>query len=337
MLYVTTRNNVQTFDAHYSLVQNVSDDGSPFVPQQFPVYSKSDLLKLKEKSFGQTIADLLNLFFDTELTSWDVDFCIGRSTTRIFLLNNKLINIELWHNPGDGFQYLETRLYKTVCKNLSEEVPSEWFQICVRISALFATFGELFRQNIVNNCTNLDLSVSGNDLTMPLAALYAKRMGLPIGTLIITSDQNKVLWDLIHRGEIFVARKSAHLVSGIERLVNNALGISGAQSFFEAYNQGRVFHLDEEALPVLNSEIFCVISGSDRAKQTINSVYRTNNYLLDPCSAMCAGGLQDFRARTGEHKQTLIFSEQSPRLSLNEIESATGLHKRKITDLISML
>lgn len=337
MLYSITTNNSITFESHCPLTQDYTADRGIFVPLEFPHFSHKDILALQENSFGQNIANIMNLFFSTELNGWDVDFCIGRSTMRMTQVNGKLLAIELWHTPTDNFSYFASRLYATITKTPTNDTPTEWFHICVKIALLFATFGELARCSILESVATLDFSLSGNDLSMPLAAFYAKKMGLPIGSLIVSSDRNKSLWNLIHRGDIYLSDRSEALSVSIERLIHGTLGSVAACEFRQAYNQGQVYHIDEELLPTLNDGIFCVITGAERSKQTIYSVYRTNQYILDPETAMCVGGLQDYRSKSGEHNLTAVFSEQSPRLHLDYIESATGLTRRRLSELFSIL
>ena len=337
MLYCTTNNDSVTFDSRCPLVQNYTDSGEIFVPVQLPEFTSKEILALQEKSFGQNIADILNLFFDTELTGWDIDFCIGRSTARTAQINNKLFSIELWHNPADSFSYLEHRLYKAVSKVAENAQPTEWFRICIRIATLFASLGELFHRYSPASNVTVDLSLPGNDLAMPLAAIYSRQMGLPIGALIITTEENKSLWNLVHHGSIYLSQRSADTAVSVERLIHRTLGCADAVEFKKTYDQGKVYHIDEEILPMLNSGIFCVVTSKERTIQTINSVYKTNQYVIDPVSAMCVGGLQDYRARRGEHNPTVVFSEQSPLLHLDCIQSATGLTMRALNERFNKL
>ena len=85
---------------------------------------------------------------------------------------------------------------------------------------------------------------------------------------------------------------------------------------------------------MLNSGLFCAVTGSNRTSQHINSIYRSNAYILDPTSALCVGGLQDYRAKTGESKPTLVLSCVSPAIYISEISQATGITKDKINALL---
>ena len=76
MLYVTTRNDQQVYTAHRALTESRGPDGGLYVPFRDPVISKEDIVSLREKSFNRCVADVLNILFQTKLTSWDVDFAM---------------------------------------------------------------------------------------------------------------------------------------------------------------------------------------------------------------------------------------------------------------------
>jgi threonine synthase len=63
MLYVTTRSNIDTYTSHRAVSTNIAPDGGHFVPFKLKCYTKSEIADLKDKSFNQIIADILNIFF----------------------------------------------------------------------------------------------------------------------------------------------------------------------------------------------------------------------------------------------------------------------------------
>ena len=90
MLYVTTRNHLDSFTACPVLKENRAPDGGLFVPLHVPKLSQQDCARLAEMSFGQCAAEMLNLFFSTRLTGWDVDFAVGRYPVRLEALAHKI-------------------------------------------------------------------------------------------------------------------------------------------------------------------------------------------------------------------------------------------------------
>ena len=99
MLYVTTRNNRDAYTAQRVLRENRGPDGGLYVPFREPVFSREEIDALKEKSFHQCVAEVLNRLFNTKLTRWDVEFCVGRYPVRLVNLPQRIIAGECWHNP----------------------------------------------------------------------------------------------------------------------------------------------------------------------------------------------------------------------------------------------
>ena len=76
MLYATTRSKADTYTAHRVLTSDRAPDGGLFVPFRMPTV---DIDKTRAGSFGDAVAQVLNLFFSTGITSWDVECCIGNN------------------------------------------------------------------------------------------------------------------------------------------------------------------------------------------------------------------------------------------------------------------
>jgi hypothetical protein len=332
VLYITTRNDKDFYTAHRALHEGAAPDGGAYVPFKLPTYSAYELKDLFSGGFGQTVANILNLFFSCRLTGWDVDFAIGRNPVKLATMSHRIVVAELWHNPDGNYDYITNALYNKIC-NTTSETPSEWFALASHISVLFGLYGVMCRTGVIAPNDPIDISTTIERPFIPLAAVYAKIMGLPVGELIITCEENSGIWDLIHLGEIASTAGFAKSV-GCERLVDTTLGKPAVYQMREALHNCKTYRVDKEQLCLLNSGIFCAVTGAHRTAQHINSIYRSNAYVLDPTSALCVGGLQDYRAKTGESKLTLVHSCASPVMFYSEISQATGITKDKLTALL---
>ena len=65
MLYITTRDNKDTFTAHRALTEAYAPDGGGFVPFRLPTYAPDEIATLKEKNFGTIVAEILNSIFSS--------------------------------------------------------------------------------------------------------------------------------------------------------------------------------------------------------------------------------------------------------------------------------
>ena len=326
MLYVTTRGTKDAFTAHRTLCSDTAPDGGCFVPMSMPRFQPEDIKALSSKSFGQIVAEIINLLFSTQLSGWDIDLMTGRNTVKVFSLTQKLKIAELWHNSGSCFSHMVQNLYRGLCKNADAmDVPSDWSKIAIRISVYFALYAQLLSGDHITVEQPFDLALSAGDFTPVIAALYAREMGLPIRKVICTVGDSSGVWDLIQRGCFTAANVDMHLLQGLERLVQLTMGTNEVARFNEKCQNRRPYYVDDEMLPALNADLFCAVAGQSRTESTINSVFRSNDYILDPDTAHCYGGLQDYRSKSGENKFTLLLSEASPLQYAREITSATGL------------
>ena len=336
MLYITTRDHKETFTSHRTLCANYAPDNGQFIPFVMPEYTDTELQHLLNKSFGEIVAEILNHFFSARLTGSDIDFAIGRNAVKLIPMNHKIVVSELWHNPGSGFTYTINTLYsKIIGCDKHNTKPTRWFEIAVRIAVLFGIYRELVGSDLLLQGQLVDISVPADDFSAAFAAFYAKQMGLPLGKIICTTDDSSALWDLIHRGNFTPDPACFAIQPGVEMLIHATLGEDEANKFSKKCADGRAYTVDEEQLPILNDGLFCSVASYARTEATINSVYRSNDYIIDTKTAFCYGGLQDYRAKHGDGRLTIILAESNPMDDANAIQSATGIKKLNLIDHIN--
>ena len=333
MLYVSTRNKLDSYTAYRALHEDNAPDGGSFVPFHLIPFTQDELNILKEKTFSEAVAQILNLFFSCRLSSWDVEFCIGRYPHRIELLNQRIAIAELWHNTQDTYRHLVQSLYQKISgeTDRQKEVP-QWFQIAIETAMLFGLYAELQK----NGVESIDVAVTADDFLYPISAWYAREMGLPIDCIICGCSESSNIWDFLQRGELDLSRSvsCAVLTGCLERLLYNTLGAEQIQLYLDACESGQPYILTEEELNLLNSGFFAAVIGKKRIGSVINSIYRTNTYIADPATAVSYGALQDYRAQTGENRLTLLMARCNPMLNSNEITSAIGLSEDELRAMI---
>lgn len=336
MLYVTTRSATDTYTSHRALTSDVAPDGGCFVPFKMPAFSPQDIKNLKDKPYNQIIADVLNMFFSTGITMWDVDFVIGKQPAKLFSMNHRIIVAELWHNLGDSFDYVVEQLYKKLLMDHEKMTQiGDWAQTAIRIAVLFAVYGQLTQEGRLENGAELDVAVSAKGFMMPMVCRYAKEIGLPVKTVICACDDSSNVWDLIHRGTFSASGVAKSLKLGVEKLVHAALGVTDACAFSDTCSNEKIFTVNADSQTALSEGFFCAVVGSGRAASSINSVYRSNGYIADPQTACCFGALQDYRSGQAGSRTTLFLAERTPLDFLIEITGATGISYEELTKNIN--
>ncbi len=335
MLYATTRSKTDSYTAHRTLHSDRAPDGGFFIPYRMPVLERSQILKLKDQSFSESVAQILNLFFTLGLTAWDVDCTIGRNAAKAIALSQKVFLVKLWDNPQGDFHYITERLYERICEDNAESNVTDWANICIRIAVLFGVYSMLQKQGI----NGFDVSVNSGDFSAPMAAWYARHMGLPIRKIICGCNENNAPWDFLHRGEmntdlVKVVTEVSELdvanPEGLERLVYGTLGYDESQKYVKAVQEKGCYRVHPDMLEKLNHGMFVSVIGRGRPESVMTSVYKSTGCVLDPYTALSYGSLQDYRAKIGESNPTVMFWEKSPAKFLSVVQSATGLSKAEI-------
>lgn len=304
--------------------------------------SAEEIQALAGKSFNRCVAETLNRLFNTRLSGWDVDFCIGRYSVRLEKLNQRILMGECWHNLEWEFPRMIRALAALVRGDQKlETIPGDWTCVGVRIAVLFGIFGELMRAEIASSGKPVDVVVTAGDFAAPMGAWYARFLGLPIGNIVSCCNDNGSIWDLFHHGQIRTdtvaiptntPQLDITLPSGLERLIYACGGVSEVHKYIEICRRGGNYCPDEVMLSRLSQGMHVSVISQRRMEATILNVYANNRYLLSPYAALQYAGLMDYRARTGESRYALILSERSPELDRNVVAKAIGIDPRKLEE-----
>lgn len=339
MLYVTTRNKHDAYTVARVLKPGRAPDGGFYQPYHLPELSTEMLDQLQKKSFSHCVADLLNLFFPCRLTNWDVEFCVGRYPVRITYIGSKILIAETWHNLEERYSRLEKALREKICTDASLDETPSWVAIAIRIAVLFGIFGELSRSGAVGPEKPIDISVPTGDFSVAMSVWYGRKMGLPIGNIICSCNENSGVWDLLHLGQLntgAVAVKTASpeadfvVPEHLERLIFNTLGVDETLRFCECCRRGGIYAPAKENEDVLREGMYAAVVSQGRMASVISNVERTTHYILGPYEALAYSGLMDYRTKTGETRGALLISERSPSCDSELVAAALQITQQEL-------
>lgn len=330
MLYVTTRNKADVFTAYHTLKKDTCEDGGLYVPFQLKSFTSDEIADLKNKSFGQCVAEVLNLFFSARLDSYAVDFCIGKNASKLVPMSHKIVIAENWHNPQWSFSRIVQKLSDRILdQEMPGATPTNWTQIAVRIAVLFGLYGEMLRSGYTDIEKKIDVVVTTGDFAAPMAVWYARKMGLPVGNIICGCNDSDALWNLLFLRQLHTG---SSVPANLERFIYETLGLDEAAVFCSKSAQGRIYEPSEDRFDALRNGFYAAVISEKRTDNVIRNVFRASSYLLSSHSAAAYGGLQDYRASTGEGNLALILTEQSPVSDWKAVSRATGLSEWDIKD-----
>lgn len=340
MLYVTTTEKNDAYTAARTFLEDRGPDGGLFAPRQIPVFSEEELSAFVQESFGERIAKILNIFFSTKLTGWDVDSGIGRCPVKAATMSHRILLLELWQNLDGSYERLEKILAEKIRNDGNPQLRvSSWLRIAIRIALLFAACAELVRSKTLDWETEMDVAVVSGDLSGVVSLWYARRMGLPVANIICSCNENCALWDLLNHGamktDIQLMRTTTPLADvrvpvELERLIYGTLGREEATEFLHICQIKGLYVPPAEEFESLRNGLFAAVVSRARVDVLISSVYRTNSYVIGPYTALAYGGLTDYRAKTGESRVALILADRSPAQDAAVVAQAMGMTEEQL-------
>ena len=168
----------------------------------------------------------------------------------------------------------------------------------------------------------LTVSVPTGNFGNILAAYFAKEMGLPIGTLLCASNENKVLSDFFHTG-IYDKNRPFHLTtspsmdilisSNLERLLYE---FHKKEEDIEGYmtdlrERGR-YQISEEMQKDLSGVFYSGSVKDGEGSVSIFQTFKETGYVIDPHTAVAKLIADNYCYKRGKKEKILIVSTASP-------------------------
>lgn len=286
----------------------------------------------------------MNLLFGCKLTAYDIDFVMGRQSVRLQQLGQKLIMAECWHNTDWVFSRMVRDLADLVRMDRDSEPELDgWVKTGIQIGVLFGIFGELIRCGMASEDHKIDVSLVSGDFSGPMAAWYARAMGLPIGNIVCCCNENENLWNFICHGKLCtdgIARQTivpegdVVVPEGLERLISIFGGPEETDRYVSAVRSGETYYVEETLLQRMRKGIYVTVTSQKRILTTIPNAYGTHKYLMPPASALAYAGLQNYRAKTGEMRTALIMTHSSPAVHYGSVAAAMGISEQELDKLM---
>lgn len=208
-------------------------------------------------------------------------------------------------------------------------------RILPQIIYYISAYCDLMAADRIGNGDIIDICVPTGNFGNILAAYYAGRMGIPIGRLICASNRNNVLTDFINTG-IYDRKRPFHLTtspsmdilisSNLERLVYHLSGEDDGrvrQWMAELKDNGS-YEVDDEMKQAIGTLFAAGFSTDEQAAETIARIWKEEQYLMDPHTAVAYHVLEDYRQKTGSTVPTVLASTASPYKFCDSVLSALG-------------
>ena len=181
---------------------------------------------------------------------------------------------------------------------------------------------QLMKRGVIRAGEEINITVPTGNFGNILAAYYAKRMGLPVKTLICASNENKVLTDFFETG-VYDRRREFLLTSSpsmdilissnLERLIFELTGgdASVCASLMEQLKTEGRYELTAEMKQKLSGFVGGYAS-EERNFEGIRELFEKTGYVIDTHTGIGNAVYRDYVKRTGDKTPTVIASTASP-------------------------
>lgn len=190
---------------------------------------------------------------------------------------------------------------------------------------------ELVRRNTIAMGDKVDVCVPTGNFGNILAAMYAKRMGVPFGDFICASNKNHVLTDFIQTG-VYDTHRDFYkttspsmdilVASNIERFLQLILKNNDKiREKMESLQETGRFEIPEDL--IRRAKLVGYWSTDDEGEARIKEVFDATGYLMDPHTAVAYDGIK----KHGSNRHVLLMATASPYKFPETVADALSLEK----------
>lgn len=210
-----------------------------------------------------------------------------------------------------------------------------WGRLVPQIVYYVSAYCDLLKNGVLSVGEQMNVVVPTGNFGNILAAYYAKRMGLPIKTLICASNRNRVLTDFIESGTYdrnrdFYTTSSPSMdiliSSNLERLLYELSGKDDGEirRLMTSLSKTGQYTVTPAVKAAIDE---CFAAGCCDDKQTAETIRRLleeKGYLCDTHTAVAVHVYDEYRARTGDETPTVIASTANPYKFSSSVLEALG-------------
>ncbi len=195
-------------------------------------------------------------------------------------------------------------------------------RLAPQITYYFKAYSDLLRRGTIQMGDKVNFCVPTGNFGDILAGYLAKKLGLPVGTLICASNANNVLTDFINTG-VYDRRRPLHktispsmdilVSSNLERLLYLMTEDAAlVAELMQKLSKDGFYQVPEALQKAIREEFWGGCCDDEKASRTIGKVFEKTGYLCDTHTATGWAVAEDYRVATGDESPMVVLSTASP-------------------------
>jgi len=168
-------------------------------------------------------------------------------------------------------------------------------RIIFQIAYHFWSYIKLLVRYEIELGEKIDLIIPSGNFGNALGAYYAKKMGLPVDKIVIASNKNNVLYELITYGRYDLRDKNLIKTispamdilksSNVERMLFDKFGEKRTVELMTSLENEGYFELSKDELAKVQEDFVADFATDGECEEIIKKYAKENNYLMDPHTA----------------------------------------------------
>lgn len=198
-----------------------------------------------------------------------------------------------------------------------------WGRLVPQIVYYFSTYCDMIAMNNIQAGEEINIVVPTGNFGNILAGYYAKKMGLPVKTLVCASNSNNVLTDFLKTGTYdknrsFYTTTSPSMdiliSSNLERLLYHMSGEDDklVADLMKQLSENGKYTVSDALIKDIQSTFNAGFASEDEVNKTIKNHFEKYNYLCDTHTAVAIKVYDNYVSETNDDIPTVIDSTASP-------------------------
>jgi threonine synthase len=164
----------------------------------------------------------------------------------------------------------------------------------------------------------IDVVIPSGNFGNALGAYYAKKMGLPIDKIVIASNKNNVLYELVRYGRYDLRDKKLVKTispamdilksSNVERMIFDKFGEKRTIELMKNLEENGYFELTDEELAKIQEDFDADFATDAECEEIIKRYANEDNYLMDPHTATGVKAYETLKEKGRLNNYTVVYS-----------------------------
>lgn len=198
-----------------------------------------------------------------------------------------------------------------------------WGRLVPQIVYYFESYLSLVNNGTIKMGALLNFSVPTGNFGNILAGYFAKKMGLPIKTLICATNSNNILDDFIKTG---IYNRNRHfyktmspsmdilISNNLERLIYFLSNGNGnlVNTLMKKLDKNGCYTIPDKILEKIKESFWSDSCSEENTLLTIKNIYKKYNYLIDTHTAVAQFVYEQYQKSTNDTEACVIISTASP-------------------------